>query len=162
MVNFLKRRSSGRTRFGRKRAVSAVIANLIMVSITLAIGFALWTSVNSTAGTTLQGHANQTASNVNEIREDFVITVIAFEQPSPGEVTIWFYNNGGLQTDIHQVFFGNNSASLSPVTFSPDPLTLAVHQSGSITFTYTTNSGETYYAKVVAKYGNTAFSYEGR
>ena len=106
--------------------------------------------------------SSQTASNVNEINEDFVITLIAFDQPSSGEVTIWFYNNGGLSTEIDQIFFGNVSNSLSPVTsYSPNPLSLELQQWGNVTFTFTTNPGETYYVLAVATYGNTAFGYAG-
>ena len=143
-------------------AVSAVIANLIMVSITMAIGFALWTSVNTTAGTTLQRNADQTVNDVNELNEDFVITLIAFDYPLAGNVTVWFYNNGGLETEIRQVFFGNVSSSLVSIIFSPNPLTLPVKQSGSITFTNSTSIGETYYLRTVAKYGSIASSYEAK
>ena len=144
-------------------AVSAVIGNLIMVSITMTLGYALWTTVNSTAGTTLQRYTDQTVSDINEINEDFVITVIAFDYPSTGKVTIWFYNNGGLDTEINQIFNGTDPASLAPVvTFTPDPLILAKGTSGSVEFDQISTLGTTYYIKVVAKYGNTASSYEER
>ena len=144
----------------RKKAVSAVIGNMIMVSITLALGFVFWTSVNTQAGATLTSYSEQTAADLNQLNEDFVITLIAFDYPVSGNVTIWFYNNGGLGTEINQIFFGNVSSSLANVAFSPSPLTLAKQASGSVEFVYSTNVGDTYYVKVVAQYGSTSLSYE--
>ena len=146
----------------RKKAVSAVIANMIMVSITLALGFAFWTAVNSQAGALLSNSNERTVADINQLNEDFVITLIAFDYPVSGNVTVWFYNTGGLATEINQIFFGNVSSSLSDVTFSPSPLTLAEQASGSVEFVYSTNGGDTYYVKAVAQYGSTSLSYEGK
>ena len=95
----------------RKKAVSAVIANMIMVSITLAIGFVFWTTVNSTAGTTLTTYTEQTAADLNQLNEGFVITLIAFDYPSVGDVTVWFYNNGGLATTLNFRFANHSTNS---------------------------------------------------
>ncbi len=136
---------------------------MIMVSITVAIGGALWASVNSTAGTTLAQYTDRTAQYVNQVNEDFVITIIAFDTPVTGNVTVWMFNNGGLATEINGIFFGNVSTSLSPVTsFSPNPLSLAVQQSANVTFVYTTNPGDTYYVLAIGNFGNTASSYSAK
>ncbi len=153
-------RRHGKRKQWRKKAVSAVIGNMIMVSITLALGFVFWTSVNSQAGATLTSYSEQTAADLNQLNEDFVISLIAFDYPVSGNVTIWFYNNGGLGTEINQIFFGNVSSSLANVAFSPSPLILAKQASGSVEFVYSTNVGDTYYVKVVAQYGSTSLSYE--
>lgn len=136
---------------------------MIMVSITVAIGGALWSSVNATAGSTLAQYSDRTAQYVNQVNEDFVITVIAFDTPATGNVTVWMFNNGGLATEINGIFFGNVSTSLSPVTsFSPNPLFLAVQQSANVTFVYTTNPGDTYYVLAIGNFGNTASSYSAK
>ncbi len=94
-----------------RQGVSPIIAELILVAITVSIGFAFWTSANSTAGTQLSGFVEKSSSNVNKIKEDFVMVNTAFNydhssnppNPTSGMITIWVYNNGLLETEIIQI-----------------------------------------------------------
>lgn len=94
-----------------RRGVSPVIAEVILIAITVAIGFAFWTSANSTAGTQLSTFVEKSSSNVNKIKEDFVMVNIAFNydhssnppNSTNGMITLWVYNNGLLETELIQI-----------------------------------------------------------
>ncbi len=82
-----------------------------MIAVTVSIGFAFWTSANSTAGTQLSGFVEKSSSNVNKIKEDFVMVNTAFNydhssnppNSTSGMITLWVYNNGLLETEIIQI-----------------------------------------------------------
>ena len=94
-----------------RRGVSPIIAELILVAVTVSIGFAFWTSANSTAGTKVSGFVEKSSSNINKIKEDFVMVNTAFNydhssnppNPTSGMITIWVYNIGLLETEISQI-----------------------------------------------------------
>ncbi|MEE8115019.1 MAG: hypothetical protein V3T23_11785 [Nitrososphaerales archaeon] len=95
----------------RGRAVSPVIAEMILVALTVTIGLAFWGSANSIAGSQLQTFVNTATSDINEMNENFVIVNLGFnyshaaDPPTTpdGVITVWFYNNGKLATNITQI-----------------------------------------------------------
>lgn len=141
--------------------VSAIIGNLMMVSVTLVVGFSLWTSTNSTASSTLEDYTNQAADDINHIKEDFVITLISFDYPDPGKITLWFFNSGEIDTEIIELIAGNDTSFLSPEMFAPNPLSLSVEQSGSLTITYSGATGDTFHVIALGKYGSNVYVFKG-
>ncbi len=102
-------RNHKRGRSRSHQAVSPVIAEVILVAVTLSIGVAFWSTAQTTAGAQLQTFVNKATSNINRMNENFVIVNLAFDYDhsvpttTSGMITIWFYNNGGLPTNITQV-----------------------------------------------------------
>lgn len=135
---------------------------MLIVSLVLVVGFGFYTSVNSMAGTSLEGLTKSSAADINQLNEDLVISLMSLNTPSAGQVTIWFFNNGAVATEVKQIFFGiqSNCTSIAPVSFSPDPLALGVQESASVNFTHSISPGATYFAKALAEYGSTTIATE--
>ena len=95
----------------RGRAVSPVIAEIILVGLTLTLGAAFWSTARTTGGAQLQTYVDDAASDINEMNENFVIVNLGFnyshaaDPPTTpdGVITVWFYNNGKLATNITQI-----------------------------------------------------------
>jgi hypothetical protein len=146
-----------------RKGVSPVIATTIIISLTLIVGFATWSFVNSEASAASTAFGQSTASNVNYLRERFVITNVAFNYPSSGNVTVWFYNNGAVNTKIVEIYIGTSPTSMTKVptgNFTTSLPTLVVGSSGYTTFTHRTNSGNTYYIKAIGQFGNVVLYYQ--
>ena len=94
----------------RGRAVSPVIAEIILVGLTLTLGAAFWSTARTTGGAQLTTYVEDAASDINKINENFIISNFAFDYDqsaappaaTAGMITVWFYNNGKLGTDIAQ------------------------------------------------------------
>ncbi|MCP8316649.1 MAG: hypothetical protein H3Z52_02780 [archaeon] len=150
---------------GIRKGVSPVVATVIIITVTLVVGFAAWSFVNSEAAAASGAFGQSTASNVNYLRERFVITNVAFNYkgttPTTGWVTVWFYNNGAVNTQIVEIYIGTSTTSMTKISsFSSTPSTLEVGKSCYVTFTYTINPGITYYIKAVGEFGNVVLYYQ--
>ncbi len=154
-----------------RRGVSPVIATTIIITLTLVVGFAVWSFVNSEAAVASGATGQATASYVNQLREKFVITNVAFNYKGTTQtnywITVWFYNNGAVNTNIVEIYIGTSPNYMIKVPSgnftnspSPLPLTLVVGGSGYVTFYHKTNSGNTYYIKAVGQFGNIALYYQ--
>jgi len=147
-----------------RKGVSPVIATTIIIAITLVVGLAVWSFVNSEAAAASGATGQATASYVNQLREKFVITNVAFN--SNGTITIWFYNNGAVNTQIKEIYIGTSPNYMIKVpsgtsgNFTRPLPTLVVGSSGYTTFTHRTNSGNIYYIKAVGQFGNIALYYQ--
>ncbi|MGQ9468862.1 MAG: archaellin/type IV pilin N-terminal domain-containing protein, partial [Nitrososphaerales archaeon] len=89
-----------------RKGVSPVIATVIIITVTLLVGFAVFSFVNSEAAVASGAMGQSTANYVNYLRERFVITNVAFNYPSNGMITVWFYNNGAIDTKIVKMYIG--------------------------------------------------------
>jgi len=144
-----------------RKGVSPVVATVIIITVTLVVGFAVFAFVNSEAAVASGAFGQSTASYVNCLRERFVITNVAFNYPSSGQVRVWFYNNGAINTQIVEIYIGTSTTSMTKISsFSSTPSTLEVGKSCYVTFTYTINPGITYYIKAVGEFGNVVFYYQ--
>ena len=133
---------------------------MIMLGVTLTLGFAIWGYANNQAGVLIEGYSVSTAQHVNQLKEDFITVTISFNFAND-EVTVWFYNNGKITTSVTSIFFGTSLGSLSPVSFSP-PVTIAPGEIASTTFSWINlQPGETYYVKATAQYGTISVNYQG-
>jgi flagellin-like protein len=140
-----------------RKGVSPVIATTIIIAITLVVGFASWSFVNSGASAASGVIGQSTASNVNYLRERFVITNVALDYTN-NRITVWFYNNGAINTKIVEIYTGTdpNMLNLIPLT----PLSLPIKEMRSITISYSISSGNTYYIKAIGEFGNVVLYYQ--
>lgn len=144
-----------------RKGVSPVIATTILIGVTLAVGFATWSFASGAIGSLLQSQGETVASDINNIRERFVIVNVNISS-SKDKVTVWVYNNGRLQTEITELFVGGSSTSMVKVPNSnytligkpTPPYNLEVGQLITITFMHYSTSGSDLYIKAIGKFGN--------
>ena len=134
-----------------------------MVAIVVPLGFALWAFANSSVGASVEAQGQRVSSDINTIKEKFVIVNIA-TTTSPSSVTFYVYNNGVVKTSIVAIYCGTASpttlvpaASITPAL--PAPIDMGKLQ--SFTFTVSAlvcpfSTGDTMYVKVVGQYGTAA------
>ncbi|MFC1754851.1 archaellin/type IV pilin N-terminal domain-containing protein [Thermoproteota archaeon] len=136
--------------------VSPVLASIIMISITLAGGMAIWSYVNTTSSSITESYGQDVSNDINNINEDFIITYFGLNSTSD-TVAIWMYNNGQFDTVVKQLLIW----SLSNITATSIPTNLQIAQGevGNITVSHSVTLDETYYVKVIAQYGTSQSTY---
>ncbi len=167
-----------------KAGLSELIATMMVVAITIASGFAVFSYVNSQAGVSAQQYGNTVTNSISSLGEQFVIVDANFTS-SGNNVTIWIYNNGQINLQPIQVLIYNSSRSVyirhnwthvtdlnSPATCTrtastglqnPKLNSVNVTQGGMQKLTLsipcpsgsqTFSSGRTYFVNVLARQGN--------
>lgn len=140
-----------------KRAVSPLIATMMLIGVVLAAGFAVWSFANSATGAALSARGTEVARNVNQLNEKFIIFNANF---SASKVRLWFYNNGNLTTQITAIVVWNAASPGTKTSLAlPASTQLAVGVVTTLTVpaldTYTFTAGQTYYFQAVGQFGNT-------
>ncbi len=161
-----------RSKRGR-HGVSPVIATVIILAITVALGLGLWSFVNGQVGTSTQSFANDITDYVNYVNDRYVLVNMAFNYDASKSITsppcpaqcasVWIYNNGNVPVNVTGVFFGASSSSQPQVNFwfgsvgnnfVPNKFLIAPKTMGVLSF----DSGSaftpsTYYVKIVSVTG---------
>lgn len=107
----------------RKHAgVSPVIATTIILAITITMGLALYSYVNSASNTATQSFAQEVTDYVNYRNDRFVITNISYKTNLCGKflngtqitncVSAYLFNSGDVPITINQVLLGANIISM--------------------------------------------------
>jgi hypothetical protein len=78
------------------------MAAVVTIAITLIAGAALFSYVNSQAGTSENSLGVANAANVNFLNERFVVADLGFG-PGGGSLSFWVYNNGEVGLMVQQV-----------------------------------------------------------
>jgi flagellin-like protein len=107
----------------KKKAVSPLISSIILIGIVIVVGGAAWTYANTAVGARLDAQGSEVANDVNSVKEKFAIVGVKVERgvfPSPlqDNVTIWIYNNGGVDTTISEIWISNSNSFGSAVDSS--------------------------------------------
>lgn len=127
-MNSIKRKLQRRkARFG----VSEVIGSVLLMGITLAVGFAVWAWASSAAIASEKSFGNSVNSNATCLTMTYTGVNANFSTASSSLVTVWFYNNGQGDINIRSVIISNTSWTYS-YTLSPTSL-LLVQNVNSIT-----------------------------
>ena len=147
----------------RKRAgLSDLVGSLLTLAITLVVGASVFGFVNAQSSVSSQSYGESVNTYVEQMREKFVIVNAALNYPSSNQVTIWFYNYGGLDTKIVQIYMGPSESNLESISSTSLPLDLPKGSVRSITVDYTTSVGQVYYIKAVGAKGNIQSSFQVR
>jgi flagellin-like protein len=91
-------------KFSRRRAVSPIIATLLLIAIAVAAGVLVYVYVNSLSG-------NLTSSNGNQVTHQLQLQAYTFNYASPaaGQLLDFFVQNvGGSSVTISAVYFDGN------------------------------------------------------
>jgi hypothetical protein len=97
----------GRFDLGRKRAISAVLGAILMVGVTLSVGFAAWAWARSAAVSSECNFGISISSNTNYLKENYVIVNVNFSSSATQNVTVWLYNSGNNTVYIKQMWISN-------------------------------------------------------
>ena len=145
--------------------MTEVVGAILMIAVTLVVGFAAWSWASSAAVGSESAYGNALVSNISSLNERFSIVNANF---SSSKLTVWFYNNGNVTVYIKQVWISNvtwtsTTTSLSS-TSTPNCgycLKVPVGTIVPITLSVTTSfeAGVTYQMKGLGMYGNT-YSYQ--
>ena len=146
-----------------RSGVSPVIATTIILAITITLGLSLWSFANSGVGAATATYSNVVAEYGKFTNDNFIITSVAFNNPSNQHVAIWVYNSGDFATNISNIAItckdctNFNTVSESDVDFdvtSENPIPskqlgkLSVSTDGQ-----TLESGRTYVVQVISTTG---------
>lgn len=85
----------------RRRAISELVASVLLIAITLITGFAVWGYVDGQAGTTEQAYGQSVGATANYLQEKFV--VVSMDLSAGSAATVWLYNNGNVGLRLVQV-----------------------------------------------------------
>jgi flagellin-like protein len=126
-------------KFSRRRAVSPIIASLLLIAIAVAAGIIVYVYVNSLAGGLTQGGGQQVASQIQMQAANFLPQTFAAGKTSNGQVLDVFLENTG-----------SSSVSISSVYFDGNQLTEWAYSSGTSyeTNLYVPHSGQSCFALV--------------
>jgi len=134
---------STRKIFRSKKAISPILATLLLIVIAVAAIVITYAWITTYMGTTTQqaGFIPYKA-NVNFIDE------------ATKKIAIDIGNSGTSSGQIVQVYVGTSATQLDSKTSTPSlPITVAAGTIKSFNVTYTWSAGETYYFKVVPSSG---------
>ena len=153
--------------------MSEVIGSILLLSVTLVVGFAAWAWASGAAQSSELNFGNAVSCNIQYLKEAFVIVNVNFSSsstlPSAGTVTVWLYNNGNTTVYIKEMWISNSTWSPSPFTGTNQVTTCGSSSAtdyyvklpvGSVTaVTLSTGSywksGSTYQFEALGVYGNT-------
>ncbi len=99
---------------GRKRsllAASEVMGAVIMLGVTLTVGFAAWAWARTAAVNAEKNFGNSIQTNISCLNQSFVITNANFSSTSHNLVTVWFFNNGFGVVTLNLITISNSTSS---------------------------------------------------
>jgi hypothetical protein len=143
-----------------KRAVSPVVAETILIAVAISTGLGVWGFTQSSVGARLQAQGEQTAADMNAVRERFVIVNLSVTaiNATHGDYSLFVYNNGLVPTEIVGLFAGSGSsftnASITSSSFLPPGQIVRV----DFVFTYT--PGEVLFVRAVGQHGSSETYFE--
>ena len=157
----MKPKNTARWKKRQRLAVSEVIGAVILIGVTMSLGFAAWAWAR-TAATSSEGTIQRAAT------ESFEIVNVNFNSTSSGQVTIWLYDSGGAPVYISAIEISNSTWTYVNSTLSSakgpacvDCFLLNAGQISSTLLNVKTSFkvGVLYTIKAVGEYG-TVYPYE--
>ncbi|MGI0081196.1 MAG: hypothetical protein ACRECH_16435 [Nitrososphaerales archaeon] len=125
----MKPKNTARWKKKKGLAVSSVVGAIIMIAVTMTVGFAAWAWARSAAVNAENNYGNAIATNITCLNENFVITNANFSLTNNKLVTVWFFNNGNGIVNVGAITISNSTWSYSNATATRLPAI----KTGSIT-----------------------------
>jgi hypothetical protein len=138
---------------------------IILLGLTIAVGFAAWAWARGAAATSEKSFANAINNNISCLNENYVITNVNFSSSNSQKVTVWFFDNGQAPVTVSILSISNSSAASghsalaysSTATFTVNtgsivPETYSVGTSFTVGGLYTFNSVARCQGDLVASY----------
>lgn len=114
-------RTGSRGRY-RRRGLSTIVTSLILVVAVGIIGAYLVTWSNSTFALQQATIANQTASRINLIKENFVVEDVWFYNSGGKKADVTIRNNGDLALTISKIYVNNTQVWTGSEVISKDSI----------------------------------------
>lgn len=108
LLSFFSNKNSYSKR--KREGVSPVIATTIILAITVTLGLALYSFVNSQSSVATQSFAQEATDYINYRNDRFVITSLSFQNDG---ITAYIFNNGNIPVTINQVLVGFDELNYS-------------------------------------------------
>jgi hypothetical protein len=90
-------------------AVSEVMGSVLLMGVTLAVGFAVWAWASNAAIASEKSFGNAVGTNAGCLNLGIVIVNANFSSTNANLVTLWFYNNGHGAVNITNVQISNST-----------------------------------------------------
>jgi hypothetical protein len=118
-------------------AVSEVMGAVLMMGVTLAVGFAAWAWASNAAVASEKSFGNSVNSNINCLSMSYEGVDVNFSSTSSSVLTVWYYNNGQSEIALRDLIISNSSWAYT-YTPSPTPI-LYIQNVGLVTITLPTS-----------------------
>lgn len=105
--NIRRKLAKGRSKLG----VSEVMGSVLLMGVTLAVGFAVWAWASNAAIASEKNFGNAIGINSNCLNLGVVIVNANFSSTNPNLVTIWLYNNGHGAVNVTNIMISNSTAT---------------------------------------------------
>ncbi|MDG6978143.1 MAG: hypothetical protein JRN58_03585 [Nitrososphaerota archaeon] len=129
-------------KFQSRRAISPIIATLLLIAITVAAGIIVYVFVNSTAGSLTQGGGQQTTERLQ-------LQGYNFNVGSTQVLELFLINSGASSTTVSTVYFDGTlvpiAATNPPTSTAPASFASAYVYSASTSSCVVTISASTFY-----------------
>jgi hypothetical protein len=84
---------------------------IILLALTIAVGFAAWAWAKSAASATEKNFGNAINTDISCLNENYVITNVNFSTSSSQKVTVWFFDNSAASVTVSLVTISNSTWS---------------------------------------------------
>lgn len=116
----------------KRKGISPVIATTIILAITVTMGLALYSFVNSQSSAATQSFAQEATDYINYRNDRFVITSLSFQNNG---ITAYVFNNGNIPVTIKQVLVGFDELNYSCQGTITDSNPIKAKEIGTVTIT---------------------------
>jgi hypothetical protein len=108
-----------------KLAVSEVMGAIVMLAVTLTVGFTVWAWARSAASNSEAVFGQSIQNNINCLNQNFVITNVNFSSSNNKLVTIWLFNNGQGGLTVASLTISNSTGVVYTNTVQQVATTIA-------------------------------------
>jgi hypothetical protein len=95
-----------------RRAVSAVISNMILIAAVIVVGFTVLAYVRSTSSDYQTEYQQTVSSDVEKLKETLAYEYIHYDAPSK-ELRVYFMNAGTIDVQIDKIYLSTATESFS-------------------------------------------------
>ncbi len=95
-----------------RRAISPVIATIILSAVVITIGGAVWSYAQGSATVIANSYVNETLTLLDEVLERFIVEHVSYDNVSD-VLRVWVYNYGDvdIEVDVYATISGGGSNS---------------------------------------------------
>lgn len=140
--------------FKKRAGISPVIATTIILAITVTLGLALYSFVNSQSNAATQSFAQEATDYINYRNDRFVITSLSFQNNG---ITAYVFNSGNVPLRIAQVLVGFDELNYPCQATITDSSPIQPKEIGAVTFTCSGGLATppvVYHVKVISEAGS--------
>src|SRR5712691_5205997 len=104
-------RRLGRVKHGRRRAVSEIVATLIMLAVVASLGVLAFTFASSGLGSLSQSFSNLMSGSGDAISEKFVVEQVTFTTSGSQGADVYVRNVGTISTTLVSVYIVDQTSN---------------------------------------------------